>query len=227
MANPAVVLLSGGADSATCVAFAKRSGYSIYALTLDYGQRHREELDKASRLAESFGVAEHKILKVDLASIASSSLTGHGEVEQGRNAAEMSSNIPSTYVPARNIVFLSLALSWAESVGGSDIFIGVNALDYSGYPDCRPEFIESFEKMARLGTKGGTEGAEITIHTPLLRLSKAEIFKLGTDLGVDFGMTHSCYSPVNGRPCGLCDSCQLRRRGFEEAGLTDPLDLTP
>ncbi len=222
----AVCLLSGGLDSTTCLAVAKRRGYECYALTFDYGQRHRVELLAARRVAEKMGVKEHVVMSVDLRAFGGSALTDDIEVPKGRDAQDMPSGIPITYVPARNTVFLSFALAWAEVLEASELFIGVNAIDYSGYPDCRPEFIEAFSKMANLATKAGVEGrTSITIHTPLIELSKADIVRLGSDLGVDFSMTHSCYDPdADGSPCGECDSCVLRRKGFAEAGLTDPLE---
>jgi 7-cyano-7-deazaguanine synthase len=219
----AVCLLSGGLDSATCLALARRDGYECYALSFDYGQRHRIELEAAARVAASLGAARHMTTRIDLRMFGHSALTDDIAVPKGRAPAEMSAGIPVTYVPARNTIFLSFALAWAEVLESSDIFIGVNALDYSGYPDCRPEYIEAFERMANLATKAGVEGrARLRIHTPLIRLSKAEIVKLGHELGVNFGLTHSCYDPdPAGRPCGQCDSCVLRRKGFEEAGLED------
>jgi 7-cyano-7-deazaguanine synthase len=219
----AVCLLSGGLDSSTCLALARREGYECYALSFDYGQRHRVELDAAARVAQALGAARHVVARVDLRQIGHSALTGDLEVPKGRSAQDMSHGIPSTYVPARNTIFLSFALAWAEVLEGPDIFIGVNALDYSGYPDCRPEYIEAFERMANLATKAGVEGRlRVRIHTPLIRLSKAEIVKLGRELGLDFSLTHSCYDPdAAGRPCGQCDSCLLRRKGFEEAGIAD------
>ena len=221
----AVCLLSGGLDSSTCLALARREGFECYALSFDYGQRHRVELDAAARVAQSLGAAEHLVARIDLRVFGGSALTGDIAVPKGRVPAEMAGEIPMTYVPARNTVFLSFALAWAEVLGASDIFIGVNALDYSGYPDCRPEYIEAYERMANLATKAGVEGrTRIRIHTPLIQLSKAEIVKLGRDLSLDFGLTHSCYDPDQaGRPCGQCDSCVLRRKGFEEAGMVDPL----
>jgi 7-cyano-7-deazaguanine synthase len=223
----AVCLLSGGLDSATCLALARRDGFECYALSFDYGQRHRVELDSAARVARSLGVARHLVIPIDLRVFGASALTADIAVPKGRAPVEMAPEIPVTYVPARNTVFLSLALAWAEVSGAADIFIGVNALDYSGYPDCRPEFIDAFERMANLATKAGVEGrARLKIHTPLIRLSKAEIVKLGTKLGLDFSLTHSCYDPdPAGHPCGQCDSCVLRRKGFEEAGIQDPLIL--
>jgi 7-cyano-7-deazaguanine synthase len=220
----AVCLLSGGLDSATCLALARHDGYETYALSFDYGQRHRVELAAAARVAESLGAAVHRVMELDLRVFGNSALTADIDVPKGRTEEMMDSEIPVTYVPARNAIFLSLALAWAEVLESQDIFIGVNALDYSGYPDCRPEFIEAFEKMANLATKTGVEGrTKVKIHTPLISLTKAGIVKLGKQLGLNFSLTHSCYDPdEHGRPCGLCDSCLLRRKGFAEAGLVDP-----
>ena len=222
----AVCLLSGGLDSSTCLALARRQGFECYALSFDYGQRHRAELDAARRVAAHLGAARHLVARIDTEVFAGSALTGGAEVPKSRSAEQMSAGIPVTYVPARNTVFLSYALAWAEVLEAADIFIGVNAIDYSGYPDCRPEYIEAFERMANLATKAAVEGrARIHIHAPLASLSKAGIVRLGTELGVDFGLTHSCYDPDDaGLPCGACDSCQLRRKGFAEAGLVDPLE---
>ncbi len=224
-APKAVCLLSGGLDSTTCLALARRDGYACYALTFDYGQRHRAELDAATRVACALAVADHKVVDVNLRQFGGSALTDDIDVPKGRDATEMSAGIPITYVPARNTVFLSFALAWAEVLEAADIFIGVNAIDYSGYPDCRPEYIEAFERMANLATKAGVEGrTRIAIHTPLIRLSKADIIRKAVELGVDLSLTHSCYDPdAEGRPCGACDSCQLRQKGFAEAGLQDPL----
>lgn len=221
----AVVLLSGGLDSATVLAIAKSHGYELYALSFSYGQRHIIELKAASRVAAAIGVAAHRIAAFDLRVFGGSALTGDIDVPKGRTAGEMAEGIPITYVPARNTIFLAFALAWAEVLGSSDIFIGVNALDYSGYPDCRPEFIEAFEKMANLATKAGVEGRQaLKIHTPLIALTKAEIIRQGRELGVDYGMTSSCYDPSPaGEPCGQCDSCLLRRKGFRENGIEDPL----
>ena len=223
--SKAVCLLSGGLDSSTCLALARRDGWECHALSFDYGQRHRIELEAAARVARSLGAAEHLVVNIDLRVFGSSALTGDMAVPKGRAPAQMAGEIPATYVPARNTVFLSFALAWAEVLGAADIFIGVNALDYSGYPDCRPEYIEAYERMANLATKSGVEGrTRVRIRTPLIRLSKAEIVKLGAELGLEFGLTHSCYDPdAQGRPCGQCDSCVLRRKGFEEAGIADPL----
>ncbi|HEV2200961.1 MAG TPA: 7-cyano-7-deazaguanine synthase QueC [Bryobacteraceae bacterium] len=222
----AVCLLSGGLDSSTCLAVARRD-YECYALSFDYGQRHRVELDTASRVAQALGAREHRIATIDLRAFGGSALTcGELAVPKHRSMEEMGDGIPITYVPARNTIFLSYALAWAEVLESSDIFIGVNAIDYSGYPDCRREFIEAFERMANLATKAGVEGrTRVRVHTPLIELSKAGIVKLAADLGVDFGLTHSCYDPApDGRACGQCDSCLLRKKGFEEAGVRDPLE---
>ncbi len=216
--------MSGGLDSATCLAWARREGLECYALSFDYGQRHRVELDCARRIAAALGAADHRVAKIDLRVFGHSALTGDIAVPKGRDADEMSRDIPVTYVPARNTIFLSFALAWAEVLEASDIYIGVNALDYSGYPDCRPEFIRAFERMANLATKTGVEGrTNIRIRTPLIDLSKADIVRMGRELNVPFELTHSCYDPDSaGRPCGECDSCLLRARGFHEAGFTDP-----
>ena len=224
--NRAVCLLSGGLDSATCLAFARREGYECYALSFDYGQRHRIELDAARRIAEHLGASRHVVIPLDLRTFGGSALTSDVEVPKARSMEEMGEGIPITYVPARNTIFLSFALAWAEVLGAADIFIGVNAIDYSGYPDCRPEFIEAFERMANLATKAGVEGeTALRIQTPLVRMTKADIVRLARELGVDVGLTHSCYDPdERGRACGACDSCQLRRKGFAEAGLTDPIE---
>jgi 7-cyano-7-deazaguanine synthase len=224
-AKPAVCLLSGGLDSATCLAFARQEGYRCYALSFDYGQRHRAELQSAARVANSLGAEEHRVVSIDLRAFGGSALTADIAVPK----AGVSDGIPVTYVPARNTVFLSFALAWAEVLSSSDVFIGVNAIDYSGYPDCRPEFIAAFENMANLATKSGVEGrTRLKIHTPLIQLSKCEIIKLGAQLGVDFGLTHSCYDPdTRGRSCGLCDSCRLRLKGFADAGFKDPLEYAP
>ena len=220
----AVCLLSGGLDSATSTAVAKREGFACYTLAFDYGQRHRVELDAAARVSQSLGAIEHIVVPIDLRRFGNSALTSDIAVPKGRAEAEMSHAIPVTYVPARNTVFLSIALAWAEVLESSDIFIGVNALDYSGYPDCRPEYIESFEKMANLATKAGVEGrTRVRIHTPLIALTKAGIIALGRELGVDYSQTHSCYDPSpTGRPCGQCDACLLRAKGFAELALPDP-----
>jgi len=219
----AVCLLSGGLDSATCLALARRDGYACYALSFDYGQRHKVELDAAARVAAHLGVKRHQVVRISLDAFGGSALTDDIAVPKARSAAEMSNGIPITYVPARNTIFLSFALAWAEVLESSDIFIGVNALDYSGYPDCRPEYIEAYEHMANLATKAAVEGrTRVHIHTPLLRLTKAGIVKLGHELGVPFGLTFSCYDPgPGGRPCGQCDACLLRSKGFQEAGIED------
>jgi 7-cyano-7-deazaguanine synthase len=218
------VLLSGGLDSTTTVAIAKSEGFDVYALSFRYGQRHALELEAARRIAERFAVAEHVIVDIDLRVFGGSALTADIDVPKGRDLSEMSAEIPVTYVPARNTVFLSFALAWAEVLKASDIFIGVNALDYSGYPDCRPEFVSAFEQLASLATRAGvTEKRRLAVHAPLIKFSKAEIIRTGLALGVDYGMTRSCYDPADsGAACGLCDSCQLRLRGFAENGLTDP-----
>ena len=219
-----VVLLSGGLDSATTLAIARAEGFATHALSFDYGQRHRAELTAARKVAESLSVAEHRIVTLDLRAFGGSALTDDIAVPKGRSDAEMGDGIPVTYVPARNTIFLAYALAYAEVIGAADIFIGVNALDYSGYPDCRSEFIAAFETMANLATKVGVEGAlRLRIHTPLIAWTKAEIIRRGTALGVDFSLTHSCYDPSpEGFACGECDSCRLRRKGFQEAGLDDP-----
>jgi 7-cyano-7-deazaguanine synthase len=221
----AVCLLSGGLDSTTCLAWAKREGYDCYALSFQYGQRHLVELDAARRVAESIGVARHIVVPIDLRIFGGSALTSSGiDVPKGRDEEAMAADIPVTYVPARNTIFLSYALAWAEVLEASDVVIGVNAIDYSGYPDCRPEFIRAFESMANLATKAGVEGrTRLRIHTPLIDLTKADIVRLAVDLGADLSLTHSCYDPdESGYPCGECDSCLLRKKGFEAAGLNDP-----
>jgi 7-cyano-7-deazaguanine synthase len=219
----AVCLLSGGLDSSTCLALARREGYACYALSFDYGQRHKRELKSAGLIAAHFGAERHLIAHLGLDVFGGSALTADIAVPKARSAEEMSHGIPITYVPARNTIFLSYALAWAEVLESSDIFIGVNALDYSGYPDCRPEYIEAYRRMANLATKAGVEGhTQLTIHTPLLALSKAKIVELARELRVPFGLTFSCYDPdAGGRPCGQCDACLLRRKGFEEAGVED------
>ncbi len=223
--RPAVVLLSGGLDSATVLAIAKSEGYDCHALSFSYGQRHAWELEAAKRVAASLGAAEHRIADIDLRAFGGSALTADIDVPKGRETEEMAQGIPVTYVPARNTIFLSFALAWAEVLGSSDIFIGVNALDYSGYPDCRPEFIAAYEAMANLATKAGVEGRQhLKIHTPLIAMTKAQIIAKGIELGVDYGLTSSCYDPLpGGRPCGECDSCRLRQKGFRENGIADPL----
>jgi 7-cyano-7-deazaguanine synthase len=223
--SKAVVLLSGGLDSATVLAIAKSEGYDVYALSFAYGQRHSWELECAREVARAGGVKEHRTTSIDLRAFGGSALTADIDVPKGRSTEEMSGEIPITYVPARNTIFLSFALAWAEVLGSSDLFVGVNALDYSGYPDCRPEFIEAFERMANLATKAGVEGRQaLRIHTPLIALTKAEIIRKGLELGVDYSLTSSCYDPSpSGEPCGSCDSCVLRQKGFRENGLVDPL----
>lgn len=219
----AVVLLSGGLDSYTAAAVAKRDGFTLSALSLNYGQRHVQELEASRAVAASLGVIRHLELDFDLTRIGGSALTS-AQIDVPKDQPIDPRVIPSTYVPARNTIFLSVAMGWAEVLGAADIFIGVNALDYSGYPDCRPEFIHAFEQLARLATKAGVEGRALTIHTPLIDLSKADIIRLGLSLGLDYGLTHSCYDPLpDGRPCGHCDSCRLRAAGFAEVGATDPL----
>jgi len=219
----AVCLLSGGLDSSTCLALARRDGFACCALTFDYGQRHKFELEAAARVAAALGVERRLVVKVGLDVFGGSALTADVAVPKARSLEEMSHGIPVTYVPARNTIFLSLALAWAEVLESADIFIGVNALDYSGYPDCRPEYIEAYRRMADLATRAGVEGrTRLTIHTPLIGLGKAQIVTLARELGVPFGLTHSCYDPgPGGRPCGACDACLLRRKGFEEAGIED------
>jgi 7-cyano-7-deazaguanine synthase len=221
----AVVLLSGGLDSATTLAIARKDGFEPYALSFAYGQRHRRELDAAKTIAAALGAREHLILTVDLGLIGGSALTGDLAVPKGRSLEAIGSGIPVTYVPARNTIFLAHALGWAEVLGATDVFFGANAVDWSGYPDCRPEYIDAFERLANLATKAGVEGrSRFTIHAPLIRLSKAEIIRVGRALGVDFALTWSCYEPAPAdRPCGLCDACLLRKKGFAEAGLVDPV----
>ena len=224
MSKPAVVLLSGGLDSATVAAIATRDGFEVHALSFSYGQRHAAELDAAARVARHLEIGQHKIVPIDLRAFGGSALTGDIAVPKDRDATEMSDGIPVTYVPARNTIFLSFALAWAEVLGSSDVFIGVNALDYSGYPDCRPEFIAAYQEMARIATRAGVEGAtQLSIHAPLISMSKAEIVQVGTSLGVDYGLTVSCYDAgSDGAACGHCDSCILRRKGFAEAKVADP-----
>ncbi|HKF67052.1 MAG TPA: 7-cyano-7-deazaguanine synthase QueC [Vicinamibacterales bacterium] len=220
----AVVLLSGGLDSYTAAAIAKADGFVLNALTIQYGQRHAREVQAARHVARALGVEEHKELTIDLRPIGGSSLTSAIDVPRDRNLN--ATDIPSTYVPARNTIFLSLALGWAEVIGAHDLVVGVNALDYSGYPDCRPEFVRAFEALADVATRAGVEGTRFRVHTPLIHLSKAEIIRCGIELGLDYGLTHSCYDPApSGRPCGHCDSCVLRAKGFAEAGVADPLLL--
>jgi 7-cyano-7-deazaguanine synthase len=224
----AVILLSGGLDSSTCGAIARAEGFELFALSVDYGQRHRFELEAAARVAKHLGVKRHESVRIDLGRFGHSALTDNIAVLKGRTADEMGHGIPVTYVPARNTVLLSLALAYAETVEAANIFIGVNAIDYSGYPDCRPEYIAAFERLANLATKAGVEGTlQFKIHTPLIKMTKAEIVRRGTELGVDFGLTHSCYDPdTHGRPCGRCDACLLRLKGFAEAGLKDPVEYS-
>jgi 7-cyano-7-deazaguanine synthase len=222
----AVVLLSGGLDSATVLAMARHDGYDAYALSFRYGQRHTVELAAAARVAAALGATAHVVTDIDLRAFGGSALTDDALAVPHHDRAEdiSSSEIPVTYVPARNTIFLSFALAWAETLGSSDIFIGVNALDYSGYPDCRPEFIAAYEQLANLATKAGVEGRQrLHIHTPLIQLTKAQTIAAGLELGVDYSLTHSCYDPVDGQACGTCDSCLLRQRGFAELGLTDPV----
>jgi len=221
----AVVLLSGGLDSTTTMALAIDRGFDVWALSVDYGQRHRFELEAAARVAQAMGAREHIVSRVELSRFGGSALTDDVAVPKSRSTDEMDAEIPVTYVPARNTVMLSLALAWAETLSAADIFLGVNAVDYSGYPDCRPEYIESFERMANLATKAGVEGSlRFRIHAPLIELTKAQIIRTGLDLGVDYSLTHTCYDPdENGISCGRCDACILRIRGFEEAGGADPL----
>ncbi len=220
----AVVLVSGGIDSATSLALAKRQGYELNALSIDYGQRHRCELEAASRVVRSLGAARHVVVAIDLRAVGGSALTSGMEVPKGRDVAVMSAEIPVTYVPARNTVFLAVALGWCEVLGASDIFIGANAVDYSGYPDCRPAFLQAFEQLARVATKAGVEGnTQFRVHAPLLHMTKAQIIRTGLGEGVDFSLTHSCYDPApGGMACGACDSCIIRARGFREAGVPDP-----
>jgi 7-cyano-7-deazaguanine synthase len=220
----AVVLSSGGIDSTTTMAIAKHEGFKIFSLSFFYGQRHAFELEAAQKVANAIGVTKHLVINIDLKQIGGSSLTDDIDVPIDRDEQEMTREIPVTYVPARNTIFLSFALAWAEVLKSSDIFIGVNAIDYSGYPDCRPEYIDAFERMANLATKAGVEGTtKIRIKTPLIRWTKAQIIQKGIELGVDYALTHSCYDPSpQGQACGRCDSCQLRKKGFKEAGVLDP-----
>lgn len=228
-AGSAVVLLSGGLDSATCLAAARAEGLECHALAVDYGQRHRVELESARVVAGALGARSFKVVRIDLRAIGGSALTGEMDVPKGDKGGEREEGgasemrVPVTYVPARNLVFLSVAAGYAEVIGAGSIYIGVNAVDYSGYPDCRPQFIRAFEEVVRVGTKGGVEGKRVRIETPLISMSKGEIIRLGVGLGVDYGLTVSCYDPDReGRACGACDSCRLRRKGFEEAGVSDP-----
>jgi 7-cyano-7-deazaguanine synthase len=219
-----IVLLSGGIDSATCAAIARHEGYSLYAMSFYYGQRHKVELAAAKRVADSVGVKEHRIVEIDLRAFGGSSLTSPLAVPKNRDLSA-TTDIPSTYVPARNTIFLSFALCWAEVRGINHLFIGVNAIDYSGYPDCRPEFIRAYERMANLATRAVVEGKHLTIHTPLIDLTKAEIIRKGISLGLDYGLTHSCYDPTpSGLACGACDSCLIRKKGFIETGIDDPTE---
>ena len=225
--RPAIVLTSGGLDSTTCLAVARHANYRpLFSLTFDYGQRHRHELEAAARVAAQFNVAKHKVITIDLRQFGGSALTDDIAVPKDRDESKMTQDIPVTYVPARNTIFLSYALAWAEVLDVRDVFVGVNAVDYSGYPDCRPQFIAAFEAMANLATKmtaGAKPAEKFTIHTPLMHLTKAQIIRRGADLGVDYSATHSCYDPdAEGRACGRCDSCVLRKKGFAEAGVTDP-----
>jgi len=220
----AVILLSGGIDSTTTLAIAIAEGYEAYALSFDYGQRHQIEMEAARRAADSLGAREHRVAKIDLRIFGGSALTDDVDVPKKRSETEIAHGIPVTYVPARNTIFLAYALAWAEVIQVSDIFLGVNAIDYSGYPDCRPEFIEAVETLANLGTKAGVEGRRYRIHTPLIKFSKAEIIRKAVELGVDLSLTHSCYDPTpEGLACGECDSCLLRLKGFREAGIKDPI----
>ncbi len=219
----AVVLLSGGLDSTTVLAMARAEGFTCYCLSFRYGQRQEVELERAQRVARHFEAKQHLILRVDLDAIGGSALTSDIAVPKDRSS-QSEDEIPSTYVPARNIIFLAHALSWAEVLGAADIFLGINAIDYSGYPDCRPEFLEAFARMAKLGTKAGALGKELHFHAPLQHMSKKEIILRGIELGVDYSMTHSCYDPVAGLACGHCDACHLRQQGFREAGLADPAE---
>jgi 7-cyano-7-deazaguanine synthase len=220
----AIVLLSGGIDSTTTLAIAIAEGYEAYALSFDYGQRHQIEMDAARRVANSLGAKEHRTTSIDLRVFGGSALTDNVVVPKQRSDTEIANGIPVTYVPARNTIFLAYGLAWAEVISANDIFIGVNAIDYSGYPDCRPEFIEAFENLANVGTKAAVEGRRFQIRTPLIKLSKADIIRKGFDLGIDFSFTHSCYDPTaEGLACGECDSCLLRLKGFREAGITDPI----
>jgi 7-cyano-7-deazaguanine synthase len=228
--HAAIVLTSGGLDSTTCLAIAKDASYApLYSMTFDYGQRHRFELDAAAKVARAMGVAEHRVIKIDLRQFGKSALTDDIAVPKDRDEAKMAGDIPITYVPARNTIFLSYALAWAEVLEVRDVFIGVNAIDYSGYPDCRPEFIVAFERMANLATKMTVAGGPpFRIHTPLVHLSKAQIIRRGAELGVEYALTHSCYDPdAQGRSCGRCDSCLLRKKGFAEAGVPDPTRYVP
>lgn len=229
MARNAVVLLSGGLDSTTALAIAREQGFDVYAVTFWYGQRHVAEVDAARKIAASLGVVEHVVVEIDLRLFGGSALTSALDVPKGRSIESISGGIPVTYVPARNTIFLSYALAWAEVLGAGDIFIGVNAIDYSGYPDCRPEYIAAFQSLANLATRAGVEGRQrMMIHTPLIHLTKAEIIRKGIELGIDFGLTHTCYDPTpRGEACGTCDACLLRLKGFIENGLRDPAPYVP
>jgi 7-cyano-7-deazaguanine synthase len=223
MNRPAVILLSGGLDSTTCLAWALREGFTCHTLAVDYGQRHRVELEAAARVAAALGAASHRVVHTDLRAIGGSALTAAIAVPRDRDEAAMGADVPVTYVPARNTVMLALALGLAETLGAADLVAGMNALDYSGYPDCRPEFVRAFETLANLATRAGTEGTRFHVHTPLMALDKAGIVRLGVSLGVDYALTHSCYDPASdGAACGRCDSCRLRQKGFREAGVADP-----
>jgi len=220
----AVVLLSGGLDSTTCLAWARAQGFACHTLAIDYGQRHRGELQAACRVSQALGAIEHRQVRVDLGAIGGSALTGAIEVTKDRDPLHLPAAIPVTYVPARNTVFLAVALGWAEVLEAHDLVAGMNAVDYSGYPDCRPEFVRGFEALARLATRAGVEGAEFRVHTPLMQLDKRGIIRLGISLGVDYSLTHSCYDPApDGAACGRCDACALRLNGFREAGVPDPI----
>jgi 7-cyano-7-deazaguanine synthase len=224
MLPKAVVLLSGGMDSTTAAAVAQRDGFDVHALSVRYGQRHAVELDAAMRVALRLGIRHHVVIDLDLRAFGGSALTADQPVPKDTPMAEIGARIPATYVPARNTIFLSLALAWAETLGAQDIYLGANALDYSGYPDCRPEYLEAFARMANLATRAGVEGARLTIHTPLLHLTKAQIVARGLELGLDYGLTSTCYDPApDGAACGRCEACRLRLKGFEEAGVTDPV----
>lgn len=223
MSKAAILLLSGGLDSTTCLAWARAQGFECHTLAIDYGQRHRVELDAAARVAAAQGVTDHRVVRVDLRAIGGSALTADTPVPKGRDESAMAASVPVTYVPARNSAFLCIALGFAESIGATDLVAGMNVLDYSGYPDCRPEFVRAFEAMANVATQAGVDGARYTVHTPLMQLDKAGIIRLGASLGVDYALTHSCYDPSPaGLACGSCDSCTLRAKGFREAGVPDP-----
>jgi 7-cyano-7-deazaguanine synthase len=228
MDRKAVIVLSGGLDSTTVGAIARDEGFVLYALTFDYGQRHRIEIDSARRVAAHLGVIEHVVIQIDLRRFGGSALTSDLDVPKARSFDEIGHGIPVTYVPARNTIFLSFALAWAEVLEARDIFIGVNVLDASGYPDCRPEYVEAYERLANLATRAGVDGERLTIHTPLIKLSKAEIIRRGLGLGVNYSLTSSCYEPSpNGEACGACDACLLRLKGFQESGIFDPIRYQP